>query len=223
MKCLKLPLTYVLNFFLFLFIFSAEIFALVLSKGKLIKIAERELKKIDKHLYLKGIIFYGDSIRLNDKGYIFEVSKENNSYFLDILEATTLRRIKRIPLKVERLIRVPVAVRDIKAGEIIAESDIRWTQKPFQGPLRNFPSPVGKVAKVPIKEGTEIKPSMVTTKKIAPGKRVKIIFVKGPLTIETYGKLLDYAKVGGKVRVKRGKKIFFGRLKDENTVIVKLY
>lgn len=223
MKCLGLPPTCVLNFLLILFIFSSEVSALTISKSELTKIAKRELKRIDKHLYLKGIIFYGDSIRLGDKAYLFEVSKENNSYFLDILEATTLRRVKRIPLKVERLIKVPVAVRDIKAGEVITERDIRWVLKPSQGSLKNFPSPVGKVAKIPIKEGTEIKPSMVETKKIAPGKRVKIIFVRGLLTIETYGKLLDYGTIGGKVRVKRGKKIFFGRLKDENTVIVNLY
>jgi len=223
MKCLRLPPTCVLKVLLILFIFSSEVFALVLSKGELIKIAQRELKRIDKNLHLRGVILYGDSIRLGDKAYLFEVSKENNSYFLDILEADTLRRVKRIPLKVERLIKVPVAVRDIKVGEVVTERDIKWVLKPLRGSLKNFPSPVGKVAKIPIKEGTEIKPSMVEAKKIAPGKRVRIIFVKGLLTIETYGKLLDYATIGSEVRVKRGKKIFFGRLKDENTVVVNLY
>ncbi len=223
MKCLGLPPICVLNFFLIFFIFSSEVFALVLSKGELIKIAQRELKRIDKQLHLKGIILYRNSIRLEDKAYLFEISKENNSYFLDILEANTLRRVKRIPLKVERFIKVPVAVRNIKVGEVITERDIRWVLKPSQGSLKKFPSPVGKVAKIPIREGTEIKPSMVEVKKIPPGKRVKIIFVKGFLTIETYGKLLDYGVVGGEVRVKRGKKIFFGRLKDENTVIINLH
>jgi flagella basal body P-ring formation protein FlgA len=196
--------------------------ALTLSREELLNIARRELQKIDPHLLLKGITFYGNRLKLENKAYLFEVSKENNAYFLDIVEADTLRRVKRIPLKVERLVRVPVAARDIGAGEVITERDIRWVLKPAKGLGERGFSPIGKVAKVPIREGKEIKPSMVGVKKITPGKRVKIIFVKGSLIIETYGKLLDYARVGDSVRVKRGKKIFFGRLKDENTVVVNL-
>jgi len=221
MKCWERLPTCVLKF-LFLFLFSLNLFALTLSREELINIARRELQKVNPHLRLKGITFYGDRLRLEDKAYLFEVSKENNSYFLDIVEADTLRRVKRIPLKVERLVKIPVAVRDIGAGEVITERDIRWELKPSGGFWEKPFSPVGKVAKVPIRRGKEIKPSMVGVKKITPGRRVKILFVKGPLIIETYGKLLDYARVGDRVRVKRGKKIFFGRLKDENTVVVNL-
>ena len=59
-------------------------------------------------------------------------------------------------------------------------------------------------------------------KKVRAGERVKLIFLKGNIEVVSEGTLLESGYIGQTVRVKRGKKIFYGRLKDENTVVVKL-
>lgn len=58
--------------------------------------------------------------------------------------------------------------------------------------------------------------------KVNYGKRVKVIFLKRNIEVESSGILLESAKIGERVKVKVGKKNFYGRLKDENTVIVYL-
>jgi len=62
----------------------------------------------------------------------------------------------------------------------------------------------------------------VTKKRVRAGKRVKLVFIKGNIVVESSGILLESGKVGETVEVRRGKKIFYGRLKDENTVVVEL-
>lgn len=80
----------------------------------------------------------------------------------------------------------------------------------------------GKTVKlIPIRV---INPSYFTKneKKVNYGKRVKVIFLKRNIEVESFGTLLESAKIGERVKVKVGKKNFYGRLKDENTVIVYL-
>ena len=78
-----------------------------------------------------------------------------------------------------------------------------------------------KVVKViPIK--VSISKNSEGKNRIRSGKRIKLIFIKGNIEIESEGTLLESGNIGQTVRVERGKKIFYGRLKDENTVVVEL-
>ena len=217
MRCLKpLPIC-ALNLILLL----SPLWGLTLTKGELEKIAKRELEKSFPNAVFRGITFFGTRLELPDQPLQFEVVRKNTSFVLRVENPLSGEVLKEIPLKVEFLQRVPVAVRDIGAGETIGEGDIRWVYRPTNG-FRKFENPVGKVAKVPIKGNTTVTPQMVGEKRVNPGRRVKILFVKGNLSVETYGTLLTNGVEGQPVRVKRGKKIFEGILKDANTVVVYL-
>ena len=218
MKCLKLLPICALNLILFL----SPLWSLTLTKSELEKIAKRELEKNFPNAVLKGLTFYGNRLTLPDQPLEFEVVRKKTFFVLKIENPLSGKVLREIPLKVGILEKVPVAVRDIKAGETITEGDIKWVYRPING-FKRFENPVGKVAKVSIKRNSTITPQMVEEKRVTAGRRVRVIFIKGNLVVETFGVLLDNGKRGQTVRVKRGKKIFEGILKDENTVVVNLY
>jgi len=217
MRCSKRWLIYALNLVLFLGIS----YPLTLSREQIGKIAQRELKKLYPQAVLKKVILYSDKIVLPDKPLLFEIGKSGNLFVLKIEDALTGEPIKEIPLKVENLVRVPVAAENIPAGKVISPQEVKWEYRPLNG-NRRFVNPIGKVAVTPIRKGEVIEPSDLGVNRVSPGKEVKVIFLKGGLEIETTGTLLVSGKIGQPVKVRKGKKIFEGILKDENTVVVYL-
>ncbi len=217
MRCSKRWQIYVLN----LFLLVGLSYTLTLSKEQVEKIAQRELKKLYPNAVLDKVILYSDRVVLPDKPLLFEVEKSGNLFVLKIEDALTGKTLKEIPIKVKNLVRVPVAVKQIEAGSVITPDEVKWEYRPINGE-KQFINPIGKIAKVPIRKGEVIEPYEVSKGSLPAGRKVKLIFLRGGLEIETTGTILGGGKVGQPVRVRRGKKIFEGILKDENTVVVYL-
>lgn len=199
-------------------------FSLELSKEQLKAIAQRELKRIQPDGVVLGITLYSDKIQLPNTPLEFFVEKNFTNFYLKIANPITGKVYLQIPLRVAFNKKVPVAVKDIKPGQRIDRTNVRFEKKlirPFEvGQIS--PNPYGKISKTYIRKGEIILKRYIGKPLIPAGKRVVIEFVKDNLLIKTYGTLLDNGQVGEQVRVKRGKKIFTGSLKDENTVVVYL-
>jgi flagella basal body P-ring formation protein FlgA len=122
---------------------------------------------------------------------------------------------------------VVVPVKTIKAGTVITKEELKKVEKVFPYPPKGFITDidfaVGKIAKVTLKEGQPIRKYQLEERYlILPGQEVKIIFRKPYLVIETQGTALDRGKIGSQIRVRYRNKIFLGRVKNENTVVVEL-
>jgi hypothetical protein len=76
---------------------------------------------------------------------------------------------------------------------------------------------------IPIKTVPKYGRKTNSYKKNLYGKKVKVIFVKGNIRVETSGIIIGKGFNSSSVRVKVGKKYFEGVLQNEDTVIVKLY
>ncbi len=221
MKCLKLLPIYVLNLF-FLFVS----FALTFTKGELLKLANEQIKLINPSLTVENLTLYTDRVEIPDQPYTVQISGSNGRYVLLLKELSTGRTLLQIPLKVAYIKSVVVAKRNIKPGEVIDEKDITLKKvKFFLPPKGLFEKPeqvLGKRAKVFIPKGKPIRKQQVEdngriVKCCVP---IRVIFKKGNLEVEMEGRTLQRAKIGETIKVKVGKKIFYGRLKDETTVVV---
>ncbi|HIC08811.1 MAG TPA: flagellar basal body P-ring formation protein FlgA [Aquificales bacterium] len=218
MKCLKQRLIYALKLLL---IFTSPLWALKLTKQELKIIASKQLEKKNPNILVEEIIFFGKELILPDKPLFFGITRKNNTYLLEIKDLITTTVLKSIPLKVKFKLKVPVALHDIRIGSIIHAGDFSWKYIFSPYPFR-IENPIGLQAKTFIKKGEIIKPSMLEKLTIPSGRKVRVIFYKKGITISTQGVLITNGKVGDIVKVKRGKKIFEGFLKNETTVIVNL-
>jgi hypothetical protein len=168
MKCLKRWQIYVLNWLIFLFPLS--VFSFEISKQTLEQIACTQIKNLYPDETCMGIIFYGNSLKLEGNNYLFMVKKAGNSFLLEVVDPKTLQPVRVIPIKV-------------------IEKNKNTTSK----------------------------------RQTFSGKKIKVIFVKGNIQIETEGTVIGKGNSVNSVKVKVGKKYFEGVLQNENTVIVKLY
>jgi len=223
MKCSK-PLQISARSFLILLLLLKVSFSLTLTKEQFEKIAQRELKKLYPNAVLEGITLYSQRVELPDRPLVFNVEKTKGGFFLKVEDPLNGKDILTVPLKVAFKQKVPVAVRNINPGEVITHENVQFEERVIRSYERRkiASNPFGEVAKTFIPAGSVIYKRYVGSPTVRAGKRVVVEFVKGALVIKTYGVLLDSGKVGQTVRVKRGNKVFSGRLKDENTVIVEL-
>ena len=223
MKCSKPLPTSVRSFLLFLFLLKVA-FSLTLTKEQFEKIAQRELKKLYPNAVLEGITLYSQKVELPNLPLVFEIDRNFGSFVLKVQDPLNGETLIAVPLKVAFKQKVPVAVRDINPGEVITHGNVQFEERVIKTYERSqiASNPFGKVAKTFIPKGSVIYKRYVGLPTVKAGKQVTVEFVKGALVIKTYGTLLDNGRIGQTVRVKKGNKVFLGRLKDENTVVVEL-
>jgi len=99
MKCLKPLPTYALSFFLLLIPLS--VFSFEITKKELEKIACSQLRNLYSNVTCKGIIFYGNRLKLEGEGYLFMVKKSGNSFLLEVVDPKTLKPVRVIPIKTD--------------------------------------------------------------------------------------------------------------------------
>jgi flagella basal body P-ring formation protein FlgA len=221
MKCSKLLQISVLNLFLLWVSFS-----LTFTRSELLKLAKEQIKAINPSLVVEGLTLYTEKVEIPDEPYTVQIAGSKGRYFLVLKELSTGKTLLQIPLKVAIVKTVVVAKRDIKPGEVIDKSTITLVRKKFfivpKDVFSDGKQVIGKRAKTYIPKGGIIKTYQVETSEgvVKCCTPVKVIFKNGNLEVETEGKTLERAKIGETVRVKVGKKIFYGRLKNENTVVV---
>jgi len=221
MKCLKQWLICVLNLLLLWVSFS-----LTFTRKELLKLAKEQIKLISPSLVVEDLTLYTDKVEIPDKPYTVQVSGSGGRYFLILKELSTGKILLQIPLRVAYVKTVVVARRNIKPGEVIGKEDITLQRKIFlfvpKDVLSNLGQVLGKRARVYIPRGKVIKKYQLenTNGSVNCCTPVRVIFRNGNLEVEMEGKTLQRAKIGETVRVKVGKKIFYGRLKNENTVVV---
>jgi len=223
MKCSK-PLPISAHSFLILLLLLKVSFSLTLTREQFEKIAQRELKKLYPNAVLEGITLYSQRVELPDRPLVFNIEKTKSGFFLIIEDPLNGKDILTVPLKVAFKQKVPVVVKDINPGEVITHENVQFEERIIRTYERKgvAKNPFGKIAKTFIPKGSVIYKRYLGYPTVKAGKRVIVEFVKGALVIKTYGTLLDNGRIGQTVRVKKGNKVFFGRLKDENTVVVEL-
>jgi flagella basal body P-ring formation protein FlgA len=221
MKCSKLLQISVLNLFLLWVSFS-----LTFTKSELLKLAREQIKFINPSLVVVDLTLYTDKVEIPDEPYTVKILGSNGRYFLVLSELSTGKVLLQIPLKIAVIKNVVVAKRDIKPGEVIDENSVKLEKKKFlvvpKGIISNIEQILGERAKTYIPKGKVIKSYQIAIPQdfVKCCTPVKVIFRNGNLEVETEGKTLQRAKIGETVKVKVGKKIFYGRLKNENTVVV---
>jgi len=223
MKCSKPLQTSARSFFILLLLLKVA-FSLTLTREQFEKIAQRELKKLYPNAVLEGITLYSKRVELPDRPLVFNVEKTKGGFFLKVEDPLNGKDILTVPLKVAFKQKVPVAVRNINPGEVITHANVQFEERVIRTYERKAvaKNPFGKVAKTFIPKGSVVYKRYLGYPTVKAGKRVVVEFIKGALVIKTYGTLLDNGRIGQSVRVKKGNKVFFGRLKDENTVVVEL-
>ncbi len=178
---------------------------------------------MDPSASVVDLTIYTNKVNLPDIPLLFEVSTKGG-YFLRIENPLNGEVIKVIPLKVKVKKIVPVAVRNLKAGTILSKEDFIYRAvliDPSEA-KRLTSTPEGMQLKIDLHKGQIIYGKFLKKPALRAGIPITLVFVKGNLSIRTSGTLLDNGEVGQKVRVRKGKKIFVGRLKDEKTVVVEL-
>lgn len=111
------------------------------------------------------------------------------------------RRSMFVPVTLAALADVPVASRDLAAGELITDADVTWELRPVTGAAPQLA--VGAVVASPIAAGDVIDDARVTAPPpVARGAEVEVVVVRGAVEIVTRGHLEQAARVGARARVR---------------------
>ncbi len=93
-------------------------------------------------------------------------------------------------------------VRPVRAGNVIAESDLEVLEDTVPGTLAAIAEAVGKEAKVTLYPGRPIQPSQIGPPALVDRNQlVRMVYASGPLSISAEGRVLDRAGIGESVRV----------------------
>jgi len=94
------------------------------------------------------------------------------------------------------------AVRPVRAGNVIAESDLEILDETITGTVADIAEAVGKEAKVTLYPGRPIQTTQIGPPALVDRNQlVRMVYVSGPLSIATEGRVLDRAGIGESVRV----------------------
>jgi len=93
-------------------------------------------------------------------------------------------------------------VRPVRAGSVIAESDLEILEDTIPGTVAGIAEAVGKEAKVTLYPGRPIQSSQIGSPALVDRNQlVRMVYSSGPLSITTEGRVLDRAGIGESVRV----------------------
>ena len=129
--------------------------------------------------------------------------------------------------KVKIFINIPVAARDLKAGQIITPDDILAKRVPQESMRGNDPAGkedlIGKEMKKSVRSGQPVTLNDVRAQvMVAKGKIVTLNFVKGGIMLSAQGKALENGGLGDTVRVMntQSKSVVQGTVTGPETVSI---
>lgn len=129
--------------------------------------------------------------------------------------------------KVRVFIRIPVAARDLKAGQIITPDDVLTKRVSQESVRENDPAAkedlIGKEVKKAVRSGQQITQKDVRAQvMVAKGKIVTLNFVKGGIMLSAQGKALENGGLGDTVRVMntQSKSVVQGTVTGPETVSI---
>lgn len=129
--------------------------------------------------------------------------------------------------KVSLFVTVPVARRDMKAGQIVTRDDIAVNRVAQDGRRRidpvNVDDLIGKEIKRAVRAGQNISTNDVQTQvMVAKGKLVTLNFSKGNIMLSAKGKALENGGLGDSVRVMnlQSKSVVQGTVTGPETVLI---